>query len=44
MRRMPQEVRPTKLALVLDIKPSTLSHHLSELEQLGLIRSFREGR
>lgn len=32
------------LAEKLDVTPSTLSHHLAQLEQAGLIRSRRESR
>lgn len=44
MRHMPQGVRPTEIAEALDIKQNTLSHHLSDLERAGLIRSERQGR
>lgn len=44
MRHMPQGVRPTEIAAALDIKQNTLSHHLSDLERAGLIRSERQGR
>ena len=44
MRHAPQGVRPTEIAAVLDIKQNTLSHHLSDLERAGLIRSTRQGR
>ena len=44
MRLAPLGGRPTEIALALGIKPNTLSHHLSELEGCGLIRSTRQGR
>jgi protein-tyrosine-phosphatase/DNA-binding transcriptional ArsR family regulator len=44
MRFAPQGVRPTEIAQALDLKPNTLSHHLSDLEQAGLIAATRAGR
>lgn len=44
MRFAPQGVRPTEIAGALDLKPNTLSHHLSALEQAGLIGADRQGR
>ncbi|MFU8883297.1 MAG: metalloregulator ArsR/SmtB family transcription factor [Rhodobacterales bacterium] len=44
MRHAPQAVRPTEIAAALDLKQNTLSHHLSDLERAGLIRSERQGR
>ena len=44
MRHMPQGVRPTDIAEALELKQNTLSHHLSDLERAGLIRSARQGR
>ena len=44
MRFAPQGVRPTEIAGALDLKPNTLSHHLSDLETVGLIRAERQGR
>lgn len=44
MRHAPQGVRPTEIAAALDLKQNTLSHHLSDLERAGLIRSTRAGR
>lgn len=44
MRFAPQGVRPTEIAAALDLKPNTLSHHLSGLEQAGLIAADRQGR
>lgn len=44
MRFAPQGVRPTEMAEALQMKPNTLSHHLSALEQAHLIRAERQGR
>ncbi len=44
MRFVPQGVRPTEIAEALGLKQNTLSHHLAELEQVGLIRVQRHGR
>ncbi len=44
MRLAPQGGRPTEIAEALDMRQNTLSHHLSELESCGLIRSERRGR
>jgi len=44
MRHAPQGVRPTEIAGALDLKQNTLSHHLSDLERAGLVRSDRQGR
>ncbi|MES2432447.1 MAG: metalloregulator ArsR/SmtB family transcription factor [Pseudomonadota bacterium] len=44
MRFAPQGVRPTEIAEALQMKPNTLSHHLSELEQAKLITAQRQGR
>ncbi|MDZ4309877.1 MAG: metalloregulator ArsR/SmtB family transcription factor [Cypionkella sp.] len=44
MRFAPQGVRPTEIAEALEMKPNTLSHHLSELEQATLIQVDRQGR
>lgn len=44
MRHAPQGVRPTEMAARLALKPNTLSHHLADLEQAGLIWSQRQGR
>lgn len=44
MRLAPQGGRPTEIAEFLGMKQNTLSHHLSELESCGLIRSDRQGR
>lgn len=44
MRHAPQGVRPTEMAQSLGMKPNTLSHHLADLEQAGLIRVERDGR
>ena len=44
MRFAPQGVRPTEIAEALQMKPNTLSHHLSELQQAQLISVTRQGR
>lgn len=44
MRLAPSGGRPTEMAEVLGLKQNTLSHHLTELEACGLIRSVRQGR
>lgn len=44
MRFAPQGVRPTEMAQALTLKANTLSHHLSALEQAGLIAATRSGR
>jgi ArsR family transcriptional regulator, arsenate/arsenite/antimonite-responsive transcriptional repressor / arsenate reductase (thioredoxin) len=44
MRHAPAGMRPTEMADSLHLKPNTLSHYLSDLEQAGLIRSDRQGR
>lgn len=44
MRFAPQGVRPTEISDALDMKQNTLSHHLSDLEQAGLIHAERQGR
>jgi protein-tyrosine-phosphatase/DNA-binding transcriptional ArsR family regulator len=44
MRFAPQGVRPTEISEALQMKPNTLSHHLSELEQAQLISAQRQGR
>jgi ArsR family transcriptional regulator, arsenate/arsenite/antimonite-responsive transcriptional repressor / arsenate reductase (thioredoxin) len=44
MRFAPQGVRPMEIAEALDLKPNTLSNHLSGLEQAGLSDVAREGR
>ena len=44
MRFAPQGVRPTEIAQALDLKPNTLSHHLSDLAACGLITVERHGR
>ncbi|TJZ90316.1 metalloregulator ArsR/SmtB family transcription factor [Paracoccus gahaiensis] len=44
MRFAPRGVRPTEIAQALDLKPNTLSHHLSDLAGCGLVVPRREGR
>ena len=44
MRFAPQGARPTEMAQALAMKPNTLSHHLGDLAQAGLITARREGR
>jgi protein-tyrosine-phosphatase/DNA-binding transcriptional ArsR family regulator len=44
MRFAPQGVRPTEIAAALDLKPNTLSHHLSDLAACGLVTVERHGR
>jgi protein-tyrosine-phosphatase/DNA-binding transcriptional ArsR family regulator len=44
MRFAPQGVRPTEIALALNLKANTLSHHLSDLDAAGLITANRQGR
>lgn len=44
MRHAPQGVRPTEMAAGLGLRANTLSHHLSDLEQAGLVRADRQGR
>lgn len=44
MRFAPQGVRPTEIAGALDMKPNTLSHHLSDLTASGLVGVTRHGR
>ncbi|NAZ36671.1 metalloregulator ArsR/SmtB family transcription factor [Rubellimicrobium sp. CFH 75288] len=44
MRFAPRGVRPTEMAEALAMPPSTLSHHLAELDRTGLLRCERRGR
>jgi protein-tyrosine-phosphatase/DNA-binding transcriptional ArsR family regulator len=44
LRFTPRGVRPTEIAEALALKPNTLSHHLSDLADAGLIRADRQGR
>ncbi len=44
MRFAPRGIRPTEIAQTLAIKQNTLSHHLADLVQSGLINVRREGR
>jgi len=44
MRFAPQGVRPTEIALALDLKQNTLSHHLADLTACGLVQVTRRGR
>jgi ArsR family transcriptional regulator, arsenate/arsenite/antimonite-responsive transcriptional repressor / arsenate reductase (thioredoxin) len=44
MRFAPQGVRPTEIAAALALKQNTLSHHLADLTDCGLVRVERRGR
>jgi ArsR family transcriptional regulator, arsenate/arsenite/antimonite-responsive transcriptional repressor / arsenate reductase (thioredoxin) len=44
MRFIPQGAHPTEIAGTLGMKPNTLSHHLADLVQAGLVGVTREGR
>lgn len=44
MRFAPQGARPTEIAEALGLRQNTLSHHLSDLAQAGLVRVTRQGR
>ncbi|MDE3078487.1 MAG: metalloregulator ArsR/SmtB family transcription factor [Paracoccaceae bacterium] len=44
MRFAPHGVRPTEMAEALRFKPNTLSNHLADLMQAGLVRVERQGR
>ena len=44
MRFAPQGVRPTEIAQALDLKQNTLSHHLADLADAGLVEASRQGR
>ena len=44
MRFAPQGVRPTEMAEALGFKPNTLSHHLNDLANAGLIGVERRSR
>ncbi|MFD2175865.1 helix-turn-helix domain-containing protein [Rhodobacter lacus] len=44
MRFAPRGVRPTEIAAALEVKPNTLSHHLSDLTAAGLAQVERRGR
>ncbi|MBM3606026.1 MAG: metalloregulator ArsR/SmtB family transcription factor [Alphaproteobacteria bacterium] len=44
MRFAPRGVRPTEIAQALELKPNTLSHHLSDLTACGLVAVRRDGR
>lgn len=44
MRRAPVGARPTEIAEVLGLKQNTLSHYLSDLENVGLVTVRRDGR
>jgi protein-tyrosine-phosphatase/DNA-binding transcriptional ArsR family regulator len=44
MRFAPQGVRPTDIAAALGLKPNTLSHHLADLAEAGLVAARRQGR
>ncbi|WP_342070192.1 helix-turn-helix domain-containing protein [Yoonia algicola] len=43
MRRHPDRVPATELALALDLKPNTLSNYVNALMQTGLVSQEREG-
>lgn len=44
VREGPNGMAAGAIAEALDVAPSTLSHHLAQLEQAGLIASRRESR
>jgi protein-tyrosine-phosphatase/DNA-binding transcriptional ArsR family regulator len=44
LRFAPQGVRPTEIAVALDLKQNTLSHHLADLTAAGLVQVDRRGR
>jgi len=44
MRFAPQGVRPTEIAEALGLKQNTLSHHLADLTDSGLVGVERQGR
>ncbi|TAG15515.1 MAG: ArsR family transcriptional regulator [Rhodobacterales bacterium] len=44
MRFAPQGVRPTEIANAMGLKQNTLSHHLADLQSVGLVQVRREGR
>ncbi len=44
MRFAPQGIRPTEIAEALSLKQNTLSHHLADLAEAGLITVRRQGR
>lgn len=44
MRFAPRPMRPTEMAEALGLKPNTLSHHLADLTDCGLIQVERQGR
>ncbi|MCF8484727.1 MAG: metalloregulator ArsR/SmtB family transcription factor [Rhodobacteraceae bacterium] len=44
LRHAPQGVQPSHIAGVLGVKANTLSHHLSDLAQAGLVQVDRRGR
>lgn len=44
MRFAPQGVRPTEIAEALGLKQNTLSHHLADLTEAGLVQVTRQGR
>lgn len=44
MRFAPRGVRPTEMAEALGVKPNTLSNHLADLMQAGLVGVERQGR
>lgn len=44
MRFAPRGVRPSEIAAALALKPNTLSHHLADLTDCGLVQVVRQGR
>lgn len=44
MRFAPQGQRPTEIAQALGLRPNTLSHHLADLTQAGLVQVQKQGR
>ncbi|MFN3937258.1 MAG: helix-turn-helix domain-containing protein [Gemmobacter sp.] len=44
VRRLPDGVRPSEIASALEVRPSTLSAYLAELEREGFVTQHRAGR